>query len=279
MMSSEIMKEDIFVISKSNLHVFAGLFQKPLADWYNEDKVGFGVICDGAPAALVLSTFSDEAVWLDWIYVKEEYREKGVIYRLLNRFFEKIRGIVVENTAYTACMDEKTKHVLLKAGFEFEEEPEYYTISAPLSKLTSVPEHKPDPAIQLLNRLDKNALNKVNKAARECHTQAVELPIVPKDYMHESLVYMEKDEPKAVLLLKEAEGRIDVAYAYLSGENGKPLIKLIAAAKKLLLNSYDEDIEITMTTLTNESEKLASHLFPEADRNPVWTGSLDLSLF
>ena len=278
-MSAEIMKEDTFILNKNNLHVFSGLFQKPLADWYDEDKVGFGVICDGAPAALVLSTFSDEAVWLDWIYVREEYRGRGVIYRLLNRFFKKIRAIVVENAAYTACMDERTKRVLLKVGFEFNEEPGYYRISSPLAKLSGVPEHKPDPAVQLLNKLDKNALNNVNKAVMGSSTQAVRLPIVPEDYMHESLVYMEKDVPKAILLLKENAGKIDVAYAFLSGENGKPLIKLIAAAKKLLLRSYGEDTLITMTTLNKESEKLASHLFPDAYRLPVWTGSIDLSVF
>ena len=272
------MKEDIFVLDTNNIHVFWHLFQEPLKEWFSDDKIGFGVICDGQPAALLLSTINEEAVWLDWIYVREQFRQKGVTYRLLNCFFRNMKRLTTENRVYTACEDTMIRHCLGKAGFEFDEPESHHTLSAPLSKLYSVPDHKPDKAVQLLKGLDARSLKLLNNAIAASGAVGVELPVMPLKFMRESLVYLEKNEIKAALLLKKEGNAIDVAYAYLAGNDGKPLIKLISAEKKLLLNSYDENTLISMTTLNAESEKLAKHLFPDAEKQSVWTGSFDLNL-
>ena len=273
------MKKDIFVLDKSNVHVFRLLFQEPIEKWFDDDKVGFGMMCDGKPAALLLASFTVEYVWIDWIYVQEEFRGRGLSFDIVNAFLRNISGIVHENTAFVSCEDELLKSVLMRVGFDFDEEPVRYTYSSNLSKLTGVPEHKPSNMIKLLNKLNEVEISKLSYAISECRDVGVKLPVNPNDYLRESLVYMENDKVKAVLLLSKDGSGISVSYAYLSGVDGKPLIKLIAAAKKLLENSYGADTTITMTTLNKESEKLLTHLFPDADRVPMWTGVMNLNLF
>ena len=270
------MKESIYFLDKSNIHMFRLLFPEDLEKSFGDDRIGFGVMCDDTPAALLLATFTEDAFWVDWLYVKEEYRLLGISYRLLNTFYKNISGITYEDMVFAASDDSVVQHVLTQTGFEFENEPLYFTFRSTLAKLAAVPEHKPDKAVMLLNKLEPEMLQKLNREIEDSGVIGVELPVDPAEYMRESLVYTDQDTIKAILLLKEHGDVIDVAYAWVAGGDEKALIRLISAAKVLLQNTHSEDTEITMTTLNEASKKLATHLFPDAKCTPIYKGSMSL---
>lgn len=273
------MKESIYTLNKDNVHMFRLLFPEDIVSFFGDDKVGFGVMCDDTPAALLLASFTDDVLWLDWLYVKEEYRGTGVSIRLLNAFYKNMSGLVSDNIVYTACENPEVQYVLTKTGFEFDSEAAQFTFRSTLSGLNSVPEHKPDKAVTLLNKLDQAALANLNREIVNSGVLGVALPVDPADYMRESLVYTDGDKIKAMLLLKEHGDVIDVAYAWVAGGEEKALIHLISAAKVLLQNTHSEDTEISMTTLNEASKKLASHLFPKSECTQVFKGSMSLMGF
>ena len=94
------MKESIYFLDKSNIHMFRLLFPEDLEKSFGDDRIGFGVMCDDTPAALLLATFTEDAFWVDWLYVKEEYRLLGISYRLLNTFYKNISGITYEDMVF-----------------------------------------------------------------------------------------------------------------------------------------------------------------------------------
>ncbi len=265
--------EQFYIIDEETAGIFSELHPQDPEEWFKSNTMALGVVSDGKPSALLVTSFAEETIWLDWLYVKEEYRKKGIGGMVLYRLIDCINGFG-DLYLYTACSTEM-KEFLDKMGFEFPLNPSYSEFRAPLSGVAKLPSDGESDNIRSLYDISDTELNQLNNILIDPSLESVgiRVPVDIKAYQKESSVYIEDDKIKAMLFLQKVNDTINISYAYsASAKDGAKLIHLFSHAKKLIKDHYGADIEISATSLNEKSEKLISTLLPDAEKTDFWEG-------
>lgn len=269
------MNENIYTLDKETILIFQELCQEDLRDWREEGNVAFGVISDGEPAALLMASVNEYNVWVDWIYVKPDYRNQGIAARLLDVLEDGLSWVTKDNEICVAVDDEELKrYFAVDRSMYFSEEPESYRFYESIMNLLELPDAEGCQYIKKLQDLSSAELKGMGNSIVSTPDISIpiEFPINPADYLPESVVYLKDGSCMAALLLKKDAMGVSISYAYLSGKDAKTLLMCISRAQRLLVEEYGGDLMISVTTLNKQSERLAEKLFPGAKKVPVWTG-------
>ncbi len=269
--------ERIFRLDKTTAPAFQGLHPQSPETWFGQDTAAMGVIRDGKAAGLLLSTVSEQTVWLDWLFVAEEYRGQRIGSSLLYRFSDHLRGYGGDSCVHAVCGSEM-KPFLENMGFDFPEAPGAMSFTAPLSEVRELPPAKESDRIRPLYTLSEAELNRISYTLGSSPKLSVgiKLPVDIDRYMSESAVYMD-EEIRAMLFLEQNGEGIGISYAYAAsaGDGGK-LLQLLSNAKQSIENRFWKEIGISATALNEKSEEMIRKLMPTAEESVLWEGSMYL---
>ena len=232
------------------------------------------------PAAVLIATPRKEQLILDWIYVREECRRKGIGKRLLTKLLSaaynlpELEGIWTGYTYEYEGMENFLDH----CGFYLWESDGAAQFTARISDMSGVGEPAECKQARELEQLSKKELNafyeEIFKRLKEGKKLSIGVgfPIKAEDYMPESAALIKKECIEALLLLKKAGLQINVAWVYSSGKDVAALIKLFRHALYHLNSRYGPDTELTMSSVNSKSLMLIRGLFPKAKEVPVMSG-------
>ena len=223
------MNENIYTLDKETILIFQELCQEDLRDWREEGNVAFGVISDGEPAALLMASVNEYNVWVDWIYVKPDYRNQGIAARLLDVLEDGLSWVTKDNEICVAVDDEELKrYFAVDRSMYFSEEPESYRFYESIMNLMELPDAEGCQYIKKLQDLSSAELKGMGNSIVSTPDISIpiEFPINPADYLPESVVYLKDGSCMAALLLKKDAMGVSISYAYLSGKDAKLYMEL-----------------------------------------------------
>ncbi len=268
------MEERYFLLDADTVKIFQELYFDHSDAILSDNRVALGTIRDGEPAALLIAEIAYETVWLNWLFVREDFRKRGVATRLLDHFANSLANTLMDLEIRVSCKDEDVRHCLSSFGFDFEDEPTLPLFESTAMDLTELPEPEKPEEVKMLSELNPADLKVLNHTLwhEDQVSIGIELPVNPDHFMKESGVYIRDGKLLAALFLEKSLKGINIAYAYLSGNNGKYLFSILSEARFDILDRYDENIPISTVALNKNSEKLMEHLFPHAKKSFVNTG-------
>ena len=269
--------EQIYLLDNKTAPVFGRLHPLAPEIWFREGSIALGTVADRKAAALLTATVLERTVWLDWLYVAEEFRGSGIGSRLLDRFLKNLEGYGGDSLIHVTC-EEEMKRYLENRGFTFDTAPGYTTFTAPLNEVKELPAPKESDRIRPLYALSGSEVNQINDLlTKDPRTSVgIALPVDASRYMGESAVYIHNGI-RAMLFLELAGERINLSYAWCASQNdGAALLKLFAQAKRSVEDRFWEEMEITATSLNEQSKALIKKLMPTARSAELWEGNIFL---
>ena len=274
------MEERIFVLDKETFGIFSELYTGLLdpASLLSDGRIALGVIYEEQPVGLLIATVSDEAAWLDWLYVKEDYRNNGFGSSVLYHFLDNIVKHTACEEVKTACSDRAVRRFFSGCGFSFDRFKTSAKYETDISGIKDMGESVEDPCIIPVSSLTRKRLNILEQTFTESPELQVgiKLPIVPEGYYPGSAVYFSEDKPEAALFLKEDEKGVSIAYAFVAPGCPKSLVKLMAYAKEKIIEQKGESVILSAIALNTSSKKLVEKVFPNAEKTICYTGTMDL---
>ena len=279
---------EIFLLDKETLQVFYELLNKPALAGFSEKNIALGAILgegeDAIPAAVLIATPVDGEVKLDWIYVREECRGKGIGKTLLKKLLvasyeiPDIDGIWVGYTEENSGMDDFLDH----CGFFTWEPDGAACFRATLSSFTTVGDAEICDNVKPLSTLSDVQLADLYRGIRkraekgEDIPTGVALPIQPAEYLQESAAYVGKMGIEALILLQGVDGRINVAWLYANDTKPVALVRLFRHVRYSLKQHFSDDTPLELSSLRGKSLMLIRKLLPGAKEIPLMVGYFPL---
>ena len=274
------MEERIFILDKDTFGIFSELYTGLVdsATLLSDGRIALGVMYDEQPAGLLIATVSDEAAWVDWLYIKEDYRNNGIGTALLWHFLNSVAKFTSCDEVKTACSDKSVRRFFSGQGFLFDRFKTSARYEANIRDFKDMDVEDGASCIVPVASLTRKMQSIINRAFMEDPELQVgiKLPIVPEDYYPGSAAYFSEDKLEAALFLKEDEKGVSVAYAYMSPGSPKSLVSLMAYAKNKVIELRGESAVVSAVALNSSSKKLTEKIFPKAEKTVCYTGTLDM---
>ena len=279
---------EIFLLDKETLPVFYELLDQPALAGFNEKKIALGAILgegeDALPAAVLIATPKAGEVRVDWLYVREECRGKGIgkllLKKLLIASYEipDIDGIWVDYTFENKGMEEFLTH----CGFFTWEPDGAACFCATLSSFTTVGDAEQCEKVKPLSSLSDVQLADLYRGIRkraergEDVPTGVPLPIQPAEYLQESAAYVGNMGIEALILLQGVGDGINVAWLYSVDTKPVALVRLFRHVKYSLKERFSDDTPLELSSLRGKSLLLIRKLLPGAKEIPLMVGYFPL---
>ena len=260
---------------KKLLPVFTGLYQGDLMDYTKGSGFVIGALEDGKPAGLILSTVYSGEVSIDWVYVKEEFRGRALGSRMVKKFTRDTIDMGLAEFFRTCTTDTKLVKFFTDCGYVFSDELEHFSYRAKLSDMIELPKVRGKDHVFALSGLTSHILKGINLYFSSLADElvGVELPIKPEDYLDVPSVYIADDRLRAILLTRQVgEKEVSISYAYTYENDGMALFTIAQEAKKAITEKLGDDLIISTASLGPNTEKLMEKLFPELEKEPIYTG-------
>ena len=255
-----------YLLDEKTIGMFQALYPGEIAEVTAPGRLAVGMMEEQGPAALLVATIQGTALWIDYLYVKPELRRQGVGGELLFSFLGKVKALEEITDVYAVC-DEEMQLFFEEFGFEPDYKHPATSYQGVLKDMTGLEAPAKKESVKKLADLSGVQINQLSDGILKSEDAyiGIPLPINPADYMEDSLCYGDK-ELKAVLLLKEHNGVVEVAYAYASDHNGPMLMALLAEARASLLARLPEDTRIVVTALDDKVASIADKILVEPKR-------------
>ncbi len=282
----------IVMLDEDNISKFARLFPGDITESINANTICYGAVEENAdgrlvPAGLLISEYNRGSFLITWMYVDVNFRDRGIMYSLMNRFIENARNSKLVHNIYCTVTDEDlAAYLLIQFGFYyngFGDGDVCYSTLGSLEDLSGILKAdlsgklKYNSQVKRLKDFDSNMITQLNKFLRvhDDVNVGVALPIVPEDYMEQSVAIEVKDDIKAFVLLKEEKGTIVVSYAFAKEGYGQLLAPVLAKIQQEL-GSYPDDTKIVAAALNGNSKKMFKRLFKEVNVKKMYECSYSL---
>lgn len=264
------------MLDKTIANAFTPLYQGDISTYLGEERFAYGAVKDGEPVGLFLSTIYEDMVTLDWIYVRDDCRGEELGGRMVKGGVRVLMDILGGELVTVCCEDEGLKLFFEKCGFYFRKEELFYSYRAKLSDIIKLPEiDVPEDSVFRLSELRAKEFKSLNLYFQSLKDTEIpiDLPIEKSDYMDVPAVYIRNDMIRAVILLKkESDSEVSIAFAYAFNRDGRALATLIQEAVAAIRDSFDEDVIISTASLGKNTEKMLESLFTDIDKKPIYQG-------
>ncbi|MCR4642280.1 MAG: GNAT family N-acetyltransferase [Lachnospiraceae bacterium] len=279
---------EIFLLDKATIQVFYELLDQPSLAGFSEKNIALGAVLgegeDAVPAAVLIATPKEGEVRVDWIYVREECRGKGIGKTLLKKLLvaayeiPDIDGIWVDYTYEDEGMEDFLRH----CGFFTWEPDGAACFRAALSSFTTVGEPEECDRVKPLTTLSDVQMADLYRGIRkraekgEDIPTGVPLPIQPEDYLQESAAYVGKMGIEALILLQGVGDGINVAWLYSNDTKPVALVRLFRHVRYSLKQRFSDDTPLELSSLRGKSLMLIRKLLPGAKEIPLMVGYFPL---
>ncbi len=244
----------------------AAAFQKLLPELSLSDyTVAIGAIEDGHAAGVALYNVLADALILDYIFVAEEYRRRGIGEALVLDFLEEIydSGAAALHVNYPE--KEKELHafflgldfLLFRDGTAYRLPVDKLINSKPLKKLLKTPQKH---TVIPVNRLSQDELQvlqtamigqNLDETVLDDQSLTPELSLASMD---------EKGTPAACILAQKKNHEIAVIYLVNTSTNPMQLVDLLRAWRDVLMETVQEEDELVFVTMDNKMKLFVEKL-------------------
>ena len=257
---------------------------------YNGDVQRFdeqGVVCLAAvdnevmppvPCGMLVASAVEQSMNIEWLYVAEGYRRKGVATELVDTLMaaaakcgsDHVFGTFSErNDGMAEFMDAFGFHVRHSYG--------WHDYVMKLSDFQPLPEEAADEyALESLFHASKKELAEMNAALEKSENiVGVPLPVDPRDYSPVS-VCVKKDGAISGLLLVRTDTagedvRIEFPWVFFKKECIKAMPSVYSLVLKTLKALYPENTEIHFETLNPGMDSVIEKLAPQAEFKELYS--------
>ncbi len=245
-------------IGIENMDAFAWLMPGMALENY---RVAIGAIEDERAVGVALYNDLGDALMLDYLYVAEEYRRRGIGTALIEDFLEEIKdtGAAALHVNYPELSEELHKF-FLKLGFKLYRDGISYRASVKsflssksLKKLLGTSSKNKVVPVAELNKnerqLLKRSMDKENLDPTTLDDRALSRSL--------SLATLSKsgDAPAACILCQRIPGTITILYMVNFSHDASQLIDIMRALKEAIVKEGYEDDELLFVTMSEEMEK------------------------
>ena len=269
------MDKKIYVLDEDTIELFSGLIPADSGKWLRSDRLTLGMMYEDRPAGLLAVTVNDISVFLDWVYVRKEFRNMGLGSELVFALTDHVGTLSNDGYIHVAC-DEDTKDFFANLGFGFSDGKQYTTYTTRLEEMADLGLPEADDSVTGLHELSKVDLYRIQELLlKEPDLNVgVDFSFSVQDYMPESAACIRDGKVKALLFLEEIQDTINIAYAYEAGDDIKSLFKTIAWSLDRISGKYEEDTPVTATALNERAGMLFSQVFGEAEKRIICHGKI-----
>ena len=243
---------------------------------------------ENAPVAgvMVLSSAASGIWRMDYLFVAESYRRRGVAKSLISygRFLIQMMGA---SLLMTVILDddkadtlEPLQECILNAGFSISSRQDICAVSivALCDRLGPYVEHADLKQIIPLSKVNKAMWGEISASIEEMlHSEDLIVPIQEISSYNPSLSMVKMDMSglcQGMVLISDIEGDLSVDYLWSSGSNGKITMSLLVAALKKVKTECD----VLFDAQTRLGKRLAEKLLGEDIRLRYRTSVMTLSL-
>ena len=268
---------DVIMLDSENASYFEGLFQGNINDCTDTSHISFGALYEGVPAALIVLNVEGGELYLEWLYTANDLRGNGIMSDLLRYVAESLYKVTDAWLLNVICSGKEIKTFLELNDFSFSENYKLTNYTAFIKDMKDFGKGQTSQPTVKLSEMTKAELNAINNdlAADEESSDGVLLPILPGDYNEFSCATVTDNKLKALLLFKqEEEGVIDVAFAYKAAGCEVTLMKMLMSAKNEIEGKLTGECKIRAVALNEASDHLFNGLFPKAEKEFIYKGSL-----
>ena len=268
----------IVMLEEENVRKFGGLFPGDIRKSINENTICYGAVEENAegklvPAALIISEYNRGSLLITWMYVDVNFRGRGIMCSLMNRFIENARKTELVNNIYCSVTDENlAAYLFAQFGFYYNGFGDGDMMYSTLGNLVDLSGMlKANNQAKGLRDFNSNMLTQLNKFL-QVHDEVsvgVPLPIDPDDYMKQSAAIAVNDDIKAFILLKEEKDTIFVSYAFAKEGYGQLLAPVLAKIQQEL-KGFSDDKKIMAAALNDNSKKMFQRLFKEVNVKKIY---------
>ena len=263
----------VFVLSGEERQVFASLYNDDISA-LDDNVIMLGALADNVPAGLLIATITSQAVAVDWLYVDEEKRDRGVGSRLLEMLMEAAGGMVSIKSVYIATTQLLDLQFYYNMGFDILSQDRYF-VKTTLQDIRELPQLS-DKLMRDVQPLDQVPTKYLNQLSDHLSKAAnidvgVPLPINAAGYAEGSFAYVKGNNITALTLIKEYEEETAIAYVYSASQlTIKHVLATMAAALKAAGQIHTPERVVTMGTLNDSSLKLVEKLFENYTRQTIY---------
>ena len=269
------------MVEENICDIFDPLYVGSLAEELKRDTLilgAYAALDDGSctAAGLLIAEINDNMLFIKWLYVHHDYRNKRVGSGLVGMLAAWARQEGFEGL-YTYYSDNDMGTFLNLIGFDnqISKAQEFETR---IDEIIELPGVQKSANMMQLEDMPQVLLRKYNAEADVNDSKVyVSLPIVASDYLEESAVYMEGDEVNSIMLMKETGRNINISYAYVKKGKEPILIRLISYVKAQLLEKYPANRGISVAAINPQSVQLTRKLFPHAIAKSVYEAYMPLN--
>jgi GNAT superfamily N-acetyltransferase len=244
----------------------AAAFQKLLPELSLSDyTVAIGAIEDGHAAGVALYNVLADALILDYIFVAEEYRRRGIGEALVLDFLEEIQDSGAAALHVNYPEKEKDLHafflaldfLLFRDGTAYRLRVERLLQSKPLAKLLKVPGTHTVIPVSRLKEVDRQVLKTAMIGQNLDETALDDRSLTPAL----SLASMdEKGMPAACILVQKVKHEIAVIYLVNFSPNPMQLVDLLRAFKAAIMDIAQIDDEFVFVTMDDRMKLFVEKL-------------------
>ena len=254
---------ELTLIDRENLDAFSALMPgKDPSDY----EIMIGAIEDDKAAGVALYNTLDDALMLDYIYVSEQFRRRGIGTALLEDFIAEIveAGPVAVHINYPEIAQDLHGFTLARGFKIFRDGKAFRTpvkalLSAPkLEKLLKNPKKNKVKALSELSRFEKSVL------VRSLDAQDMEEGIINDSSLSKELSLVTIDSlnsvPSACILCRQESNQIVILYLVNFLKDPFQLVDLIRELKKRIEELSLTDCDLVFVTMDEDAKKLPETL-------------------
>ncbi|MCL2634053.1 MAG: GNAT family N-acetyltransferase [Oscillospiraceae bacterium] len=236
-----------------------------------------------APEAIVLGVANDNDVsagvlvskvvgdWVEilWLYVDDEFRNKGGGTLLLSDLLSCVDSesdITGVFSQFPAQDNKALENLFAKNGFELEDgENNLYSLKAAdlhNNRFWQKEQGGSENADTLDNVIDVKLKEFEVKLSLAGVSVALDFPIKWREYDGKlSSVYIKNNEVRGVLLFKKLDNELLLSYAYVTPEEKTALPAMLYKSGRIIIDTLPADTSISLAAITDASAKLMGKLF------------------
>jgi ribosomal protein S18 acetylase RimI-like enzyme len=243
------------------------------------------------PVGLLAAEMSGASLNIFWLYIDTDHRRQSAGEMLLETLLDSVYWVEEIFSVSAVFPDngnaEDVKAFFESAGFFFEEnEAAIYTFKVNqldgFAALNSV-RSSVDKAETMVNKIvmplgnsPKHLLGQLNADLAKADISAVPLPIDKDDYDEGSILCVQNNTAKGVLLLRRNEDGLEIPFVYVSPGTANSIPVMFAVTAEFLIKQFDGETMVSVSVVNKQSAALAEKLLDGADKMRICRVSADL---
>lgn len=261
-----------YELDGETLQKFAPLCCRSLPRTVNQGQIPLGAVDGEAgnePAGILLTHFDEDFLYLDWIFVREGYRRRGIGRELVSRVVNAVREEGSIPAVYVACSDKEpeARAFFASLGIMIEYQDSICELHSRLDETIEAAPKANIPGLIPVKDVPKRAINAFSNmiGALGENGTTEKLPLDRDAYIEESLAFFADDEIKAIVLVAKVDEFLEIRWAY-----AKPgCLKLLGAAMRevhrRVRENYPPETRVAVGTMRSVTMDLVKHFLPKAE--------------